>query len=667
MKFNRFIYATMAVALLAACSDKDPLGEGPDNGIGNPGENIGDGYVAVNINLPVQIVTAAPRSANDDFDDGTANEYKVENGALLLFKGANETSAVFDGAYELDVTSWVDGSDNDNITASRITAVKVEVGTINNGEKLYGLVMLNYRNVMNMLMSGKNSEVTLKLKSNDGDAKFNSTNSFDDLVKSISNQDFYAGKGITASNFFMTNAPVSNNVAQTSATAPQPSDISTLVVFTSDAIKKTEAEAKAHPAASVFVERAVAKATLNAKNATVDITASNEDKEEIKDIAINGDVTWALNVTNPTSYIVRNMGDIDFIDFKNSYRNDYRMVGNVKIGTTSIQPITDFYRTYWCLDPNYTVEALATSPLDYVASYDEADFVVAGNTPLYCHENTFNVASQAHNATTQAIVRVAFNLGGEGDGTFFTVNGRQDTLYTSAAKAEVFSLNAVLNHIDIKNAISGALDGTGLSITLDGKNYSKYLNVVFTRNDVNGYREITDISFNNDAFTTLSAVVNGETVNAKAPEWTDEQNKSLRDRVNTAYRIAEYKGGVNYYPVRFKHFAGNDANDVADLAPWDPAKLSTLNTDDTGEAYDVNNYAGAIGTADHMWLGRYGMVRNNWYDVNVSAFKSIGAPEIGALEVESDTTPDDRKEAEQWVAFTVNILSWAKRVQNIEL
>ncbi|MDE5894865.1 MAG: hypothetical protein K2H00_02410, partial [Muribaculum intestinale] len=139
----------MAVALLAACSDKDPLGEGPDNGIGNPGENIGDGYVAVNINLPVQIVTAAPRSANDDFDDGTANEYKVENGALLLFKGANETSAVFDGAYELDVTSWVDGSDNDNITASRITAVKVEVGTINNGEKLYGLVMLNYRNVMN--------------------------------------------------------------------------------------------------------------------------------------------------------------------------------------------------------------------------------------------------------------------------------------------------------------------------------------------------------------------------------------------------------------------------------------------------------------------------------------------------------------------------------------
>ena len=50
----------MAVALLAACSDKDPLGEGPDNGIGNPGENIGDGYVAVQINLPTNVVSAAP-------------------------------------------------------------------------------------------------------------------------------------------------------------------------------------------------------------------------------------------------------------------------------------------------------------------------------------------------------------------------------------------------------------------------------------------------------------------------------------------------------------------------------------------------------------------------------------------------------------------------------
>ncbi len=66
-----------------------------------------------------------------------------------------------------------------------------------------------------------------------------------------------------------------------------------------------------------------------------------------------------------------------------------------------------------------------------------------------------------------------------------------------------------------------------------------------------------------------------------------------------------------------------------------------------------------------MWLGRYGMVRNNWYDLNVTGFNKLGKPSIGGLEVDSDSTPDDN--VEQWIAFKVNILSWAKRVQNVDL
>ena len=27
-----------------------------------------------------------------------------------------------------------------------------------------------------------------------------------------------------------------------------------------------------------------------------------------------------------------------------------------------------------------------------------------------------------------------------------------------------------------------------------------------------------------------------------------------------------------------------------------------------------------------MWLGRYGMVRNNWYDLNVTGFNKLGKP-----------------------------------------
>ena len=92
MKFNKFIYATMAAALLAACSDKDVVADGPDTGTITVPEG-GDGFVAVRINLPTQPV-ATPRAVNDDsngnvnFDDGTPNEYAVKNGALLLFTGS---------------------------------------------------------------------------------------------------------------------------------------------------------------------------------------------------------------------------------------------------------------------------------------------------------------------------------------------------------------------------------------------------------------------------------------------------------------------------------------------------------------------------------------------------------------------------------------------------
>ena len=119
MTFNRFISATMAVALLAACSDKDPLGEGPDNGIGNPGENIGDGYVAVQINLPTNVVSAAPRATNDNFDDGLASEYAVTSAHLVLFNSDKEDEAVVSGVFTFkDLKPWNEYATIENVTTS---------------------------------------------------------------------------------------------------------------------------------------------------------------------------------------------------------------------------------------------------------------------------------------------------------------------------------------------------------------------------------------------------------------------------------------------------------------------------------------------------------------------------------------------------------------------
>ena len=58
------------------------------------------------------------------------------------------------------------------------------------------------------------------------------------------------------------------------------------------------------------------------------------------------------------------------------------------------------------------------------------------------------------------------------------------------------------------------------------------------------------------------------------------------------------------------------------------------------------------------------MVRNNWYDVEVSAFSHLGSPV--APDVTTDTTSDDNQKQEKWVAFSIKVLSWAKRVQTHE-
>lgn len=638
MTFNRFISATMAVALLAACSDKDPLGEGPDNGIGNPGENIGDGYVAVQINLPTNVVSAAPRATNDNFDDGTPNEYRVSNGALLLFTAAptdKEGEAVFKAAYDLNLESyWISKPDqSDNITTSNLVAVQV-TNPAQTGEKLYGLVMVNFRNV-----AGIGEDNTLQLKAADGSSTAFS-GKFSDLVNKISDCSFYTGSGTGATNFFMTNAPLSS---VDDKTKPEASNVTTLVDIT-DGIKRTRLEAENAPAGSFFVERAVAKATLS-------VTANNGLNVGTGENAVHftaDNIEWTLNATNTKSYIVRNMGELDYIGYQ-SPNKPFRMVGNQKMGTTQIQPEVDLYRTYWCIDPNY--DTYTEGDLTYKEDKTTTDFVKAGSgNPLYCYENTFNVEHQLHQYTTQAIVKVQFKVEGADDAaTFYTINDRQDIIYTDKNEVITYPVSFILQDTRVVNAVKKAIEGTGQSVNITNENYTKYMTIKFERND-DGLYVVTNIEFKDTEFVELGGV---------KPEINDEDHKKLLIDVNNAYTIAEYDKGVSYYPVRFKHFAGASTTDATDLAPWDADKVGA-------SSYDYDGYTGTkSGNAENMWLGRYGMVRNNWYDLNVTGFNKLGKPSIGGLEVDSDSTPDDN--VEQWIAFKVNILSWAKRVQNVDL
>ena len=104
--------------------------------------------------------------------------------------------------------------------------------------------------------------------------------------------------------------------------------------------------------------------------------------------------------------------------------------------------------------------------------------------------------------------------------------------------------------------------------------------------------------------------------------------------LTSAVGISTYLHGEAYYIARIKHFN--------ELTPWNP-----------GEAYDSKN---------EKYLGRYGVLRNNWYDLSVNSISGLGYPEVPEVK---PNVPDD--ENDQYINVEVKILDWAMRKQVIDL
>ena len=97
--------------------------------------------------------------------------------------------------------------------------------------------------------------------------------------------------------------------------------------------------------------------------------------------------------------------------------------------------------------------------------------------------------------------------------------------------------------------------------------------------------------------------------------------------------VKYYKDGQVFYHIsRIEHFGET-------LTPWSQ-----------GDDYTA---------AQH--LGRYGVVRNNWYELNITKITGPGEPEIPG----TPENPDDDETG--YIQANINILSWAKREQNVEL
>lgn len=550
---NLFGMAAM-LALAASCSENELVESG-----GTGANENGPHYATFTIKLPTTNGTRA--DGEPTYDDGTADEYAVNNATLLVFRGEageKEADAEFVESVELgDMKPWTGVDDNPNVitTEANITA------KLNNFESsytgnYYAVIMLNNN------MTGSNKKVKLPVNGN----------TFSDWQKA----NVINSMASEVNGFYMANAVKVNGTTT-----------STLVTI--DKNKVTTNESAAQSAATIYVERGVAKVTMTAFS-EMDVKGLTGDKVTIK--------AWDLDVTNKKSYPVHNVDNYD------SYGDYWGDIWEVE-RFTSGHPT--FNRAHWGIDPNYSTisnDKKYTDDFNYKAK--TYDFSGAGDAtaPKYCLENTFSLGHMYQNQTTRVIMKATYVPSGLTAG---------ETFYMFDGKSGYFTEGTLTTQIStaITNAGYTAADFS-LPLT-DMKKAGKHL---LTANDI----------------TKVSGTQNVDET------FLDNVNAALGLSANK--KISTYYEGVSYYIARIKHFG--DA-----LTPWNSGDPT----------YGKGN------DAKKKYLGRYGMVRNNWYELQVNSISNPGSPDVP--EVNPDT-PDDEGD-KYYINCSVRILSWAKRVHGIDL
>lgn len=606
------IYLPLALATtlaLGACSSDNVV----DNGGSTPIDLSKGGFVKMSLNLP----TDNNRGSRAELKDGLANEYGIKNAYLVLFEGDadNEGAATIKGAYALSNSDFeAVGDDPNHVTLTKRIAFANDTKKPSESNKhIYALVVLNNNGLFNVNSSHELSFATDVTATDYNTSTKNFINFSKALASTSTDGTTPFASNVATKGIFMTNAPLSTKPGG----ATDPGTIKTLADVTSN-IYTTKAEAKSKPAAEIYVERAVAKVTVQSESKT-NVLEANKDNDASK---ISYKLyNWAVDNTNKKSYIVRQYDNNwnKLYSDKAADANKYRFVWSTPVNPNA-KDANKRYRTAFAQDPEY---ATTTDSTKYNQMANNASMTLKttfGNEhPQYCNENTFKVTDQNQDQTTRVVLGVQMSEPGKDTygADLYTINDNKEVVYTKATLTERLK-KILLQESDVKDWV--AKHATDASF---------------------------DITFNTDAagVTTIDkATFKGKTAAGK-----EETLESFTTNLNNALpNIVRYKGGVEYYAVRIKHFGDTDT-------PW--------NVEGQGVKAGDNNhiYPSATGANIDWFLGRYGVVRNNWYDISVNKIQTLGDATIPAF----TNDPDDV--LENYISVSINVLSWSKHTQDADL
>ena len=659
-KFSLFALAAAGM-LLGACSSSDDVADVSNDYKFAEGQTS---FISIGIAMPGNPNTRA----NDDLKDGDAAEYAVKDGQLVLFKGTSETNATLVKAY--DITNEIkassdwhmetddnvpkDGSDGEITTTSKRIVKAIDNPSLGTNQKLFAYVILN--NAANSLSANNTPGQTFK-----------------DYSRQI-----FTKIGDLTNGLVMTSVPLSDGV-QGGSVEPTSDKQTTLAEIPSDCIFDTEAKANASgaPSACIYVERAAVK---------VEVKLGASVKDPITNSALTASAfSWGLGNTNTTYFNTRQVKS-DWLPYFNSQmaaadlNMKWRFVGNTAFFNSGHKP-TAAYRTYWAEDVNYdrdvTTGELANAQ---VSSYGSAI-----DDCVYTYENTFDEDHQTWMNTTYVGVKVQLN----GGTAFWTVSSDADTKLTAKTDAA----NKIQQDIDV--AINGSVISTWISaieteittqLGTDGSDLRNAgaaatdniefklkhnVQIVDTRN-ADGSHDWTDalqidyIKQNDTPLTTgnlysaIVAIINNK--GALAELSTRDDVKALK------LKAYSYTGGNAYYTMRISHFGDTET-------PWDADPTDANDYDKIYPENGTNPLLGTTGTglnfgADRAaaWLGRWGIVRNNWYQLTIDEVTGLGSAEpvdyFGDATLKD--TPDDNPKPKYYIAAHIHILPWVLRTQSVK-
>lgn len=572
-----------------------------NNDLVNGGNGSGEnesGASYASITINLPTTSGTRAIKNDQFDGGTASEYAVNDATLLIFEKDGSSENEYKFVEQASLGN-LEPWKKDN-DANGITTEATITAKLNKAT----VGNKNYYALV-ILNNEKGTEKKVTLPT--GSTTYGAWN--------VAASATAANLVDNTKGFYMANAP------EFKAADQEPT---TLVQI--KGIYRTKEEAHSQPGTTVHVERGLAKVTVGKGTGKDYFTGAKASGSKYS----NDDVTitnWALDVTNKSSFPVHVTSGLKagttisegqtVTGYADIWKNAAAATGTAPATSRFVSQLSAtgaFKRVYWGIDPNYSMGLTDLTKCKEQFTLVKADGSDAdwktSTEPLYCLENTFDINNMTQGQTTRVLLKATYTpsaVASETDKTFFMIGNSSDIWTTTTLKAQI---------------ASKAKEALGITTDLT-------------------------VKLNEDLLKGGTHFLTTENVSIKEGEGettTEKVDADLVAKLNTKLGLDEtngvgiktYKNGESYYIARIKHFGD-------DLTPWVAGN---------------ENYGGK----NLNWLGRYGVLRNNWYDLTINSISGPGYPDVPEVK---PNTPDD--EDTKYINVSVKILDWAKRSQSVDL